>query len=156
MTNPQDALSFDLVLPDLKAKTTKQVFQELADHTQRMVGTPKSFLFDKLWEQEKRQSSAIGHGVAVSHARLPRLTRPFIIFTKLPALVDFSSADGELVDMICLVLSPEQEGPAYLKRLSFITRTFLDQELCHDLRAAQDVNDIRSALQQKSIRQQAA
>lgn len=156
MTSIHDKLSFDLILPDFKQDTVKQVFAEMSVHTERMIGTPKQFLFDKLWAQEQNQNSAIGNGVAVSHAELPRLTRPFIIFSRLPNLVDFKAPDQEPVDMICLVLSPEQEGTTYLKRLSFVTRAFSDREFCDDLRHADGVNDIRQAIQNREVRQKAA
>lgn len=156
MTNSFDKLEFDSIITDLKATSTKQVFQNLASHIHRLIGTPEDKIINELSAQEKSICSAIGHGVSVPHMRLPRLTRPLIIFAKLKNAVDFDANDNEWVDMVCLVLSPEYEGSKHLQRLSFVTRCFLNQSFCDDLRNAGDNEDIKFALKQMNAERLAA
>ena len=105
---------------------------------------------------EKQGSSGIGNGVAISHMRLPRLTRPMIIYSKLSHMVDFNANDGEPVDLMCLVLSPEFEGPKHLQRLAKVTRFFNDEHFCNQLRQASDKQDIRFILKEMNDRKLAA
>lgn len=154
MTNDINELQFDSILMDLKASNTVQILQKLSEHTARLIGTPKQLLMDHLQNQE--QSSGIGGGVAISHMRLPRLTKPLIIFVKLSNNVDFKAMDGEPVDLVCLVLSPEFEGPKHLSRLAKVSRFFSSHSFCEQLREAQDKDDVRLALKNINMRRIAA
>jgi PTS system nitrogen regulatory IIA component len=156
MTNEMNMLHFDSILTELKATNVKQIFQTLSTHVSRLIGTPEKFLLDSLVDLEKQGSSGIGQGVAVSHMRLPRLTRPMIVYAKLSDVVEFQSSDAEPVDLICLVLSPEFEGPKHLQRLAKVTRFFNDKNFCNQLRAAQDKESIRQALKEVNNRKLAA
>ena len=156
MTNEMNMMHFDSILPELKATNVKQIFQGLSAHVSHLIGTPEKFLFDSLMELEKQESSGIGNSVAISHMRLPRLTRPMIIYSKLSHMVNFNANDGEPVDLICLVLSPEFEGPKHLRRLAKVTRFFNDKHFCDQLRQANNKEEVRFALKEINDRKLAA
>lgn len=156
MANNIHELRFDSILPDLKVKTTKQVLQQLSKHISNLIGTSQKSLFDNLSKQETEQSSGIGQGVAITHMRLPRLTKPFVVFTRLPHKVDFKAIDDVPVDLVCLVLSPEYEGPKHLRRLAKVSRFFSDKAFCNNLRSSQDADDIRMALKEVNNRKMVA
>ena len=156
MTNNIHELRFDSILPDLKVTSAKQVLQKLAKHAFRLIGTPEKILLNNLLLQEQNETSGIGQGVAIVHMRLPRLTKPFVVFTKLARMVDFKAIDEEPVDLVCLVLSPEYEGPKHLRRLAKVSRFFNDKRFCDNLRAAQNTDDIRMVLKEINSRKMAA
>jgi PTS system nitrogen regulatory IIA component len=156
MTNEINVLHFDSIITELKATNVKQVFQTLSTHVSRLIGTPEKFILESLINSEKQENSGIGHGVAISHMRLPRLTRPMIVYAKLLSIVDFQSSDGEPVDLVCLILSPEFEGSKHLQRLAKVTRFFNDKNFCAELRAAEDKDDIRLTLKEMNNRKLAA
>lgn len=156
MSNNINELRFDSIIFDLKITGSKQVFQKLAMHVSNLIGTPEKMLFSTLIDQEREQSSGIGNGVAISHAKLPRLTKPLVVFTKLSRGIDFKAIDEEPVDLVCLVLSPSHEGPKHLRRLAKVTRFMSDPAFCDALRNAQDVDDIRLILKETNSRKMAA
>lgn len=156
MSNNIHELRFDSIMPDLKVTGTKQVFQKLSAHISRLVGTPEEFVLGALLEQERQQSSGIGQGVAIPHLKLPRLTKPVVVFVKLSRSVDFNAVDKEPVDLVCLVLSPSYEGPKHLRRLAKVTRFLSDTSFCDALRAAKDKDDIRMILKEVNSRKMAA
>lgn len=156
MTNNIHELRFDSILPDLKVTSAKQVFQKLAKHAFRLIGTPEKKLLNNLLQQEQGESSGIGQGIAIVHMRLPRLTKPFVVFTKLTHTVDFDSIDGEPVDLVCLVLSPEYEGPKHLRRLAKVSRFFKDKQFCDSLRAAHSADDVSMILKEINNQKMAA
>ena len=144
-------VDFDLILSPIKAMSKKQILQELSAETARVIGANETVLLNHLMKQEMKNTSGIGHGVSIPHMRLARLTRPFIVFVKLENAIDFDSVDSELVDLVCLVLSPEHEGSKHLRRLSEITRLFQNLDFCKTLRSAQDRDDVKLALKQSNI-----
>ena len=156
MTNDINVLHFDSILTDLKSGNVKQVFQDLSEHINKLIGTPAQTLFDNFTNLEKQSGSGIGNGIAISHMKLPRLTRPLVIYARLTNMVDFNANDGDPVDMICLVLSPEYEGPVHLQRLSKVTRAFNDKPFCNQLRQANDKEEIRMMLKEINSRKIAA
>lgn len=156
MTNNINELRFDSILPDLKVTTAKQVLQELSKHTFHLIGTPEKTLLASLLQQELEENSGIGHGVAIVHMRLPRLTKPFVVFTKLAHMVDFKAVDDEPVDLVCLVLSPEYEGTKHLQRLAKVSRFFSNKIFCNKLRAAEGTEGIRMVLKEINDQKMAA
>ncbi len=156
MTNDIHALRFDSILLDLKVANSKDILKKLSEHTALLIGTSQKILLETLLKQEEEQSSGIGVGVAIAHKQLPRLTKPFIIFAKLENPIEFNAVDGDPVDLVCLVLSPEFEGSKHLSRLSKVSRFFNDKNFCDDLRQAKDADDIRLTLKEVNGRKIAA
>lgn len=156
MTNDIHELRFDSILLNLKAANSTNVLEKLSKHTSRLIGASQGMLQDNLLKQEEEQSSGIGNGVAISHMRLPQLTKPFIIFAKLDKAVEFDAVDNDPVDLVCLVLSPEFEGPKHLSRLSKVSRVFSDKSFCNKLHLAEDADDIRFILKELNKHRMAA
>lgn len=150
MANDIHKMEFDSILIDLKTSGVKHALKSLSAHVHRLIGAPEDKIFTQLMVLEKEGTSAIGNGVSIPHMRLPRLTRPMTIFAKLPSSVDFGASDGEPVDMICLILSPEFEGPKHLQRLHTVTRFFNNEEIRNTLRDAKDKDDVRIILKQEN------
>lgn len=150
MANDIHKIEFDSILIDLKTSSVKHALKTLSAHVHRLIGAPEDKIFKQFMAFEKEGTSAIGNGVSIPHMRLPRLTRPMTIFAKLPTSIDFSASDGEPVDMICLILSPEFEGPKHLQRLHTVTRFFNNKEIREALRGATDKDDVRMILKQEN------
>ncbi len=149
-------MHIDTIIPSLKAANSKQVFQKLSQHISNIIGTPQKKLYSLLVTQEDSLNSGIGHGVAIAHTKLPRLTRPIILYARLESSVHFNATDGELVDMVVIILSPEFEGNKHLQRLAMVTRFFTDKSTRETLHDAQDYETIRHAVELINARKKAA
>lgn len=156
MTDNIHEVYFDTILLDLNATSANQIYKKLSNHISNIIGESEKFLFDTIMENEENKNSGIGNGVAVGHARLPRLTRPIIVYSKTAHPIDFKAADEELVNMVILVLSPEFEGVKHLQRLATITRFFSDKETRVALQNSDDFNSIRAIVKQVNERKKAA
>ncbi len=150
MANDIQKIEFDSILIELKTSGVKHALKTLSTHVHRLIGAPEDKIFTQIIALEKEGTSAIGNGVSIPHMRLPRLTRSMTIFAKLSSSVDFGANDGEPVDMICLVLSPEFEGTKHLQRLHTVTRFFNNKEIREALRGAEDKDDVRMILKQEN------
>lgn len=156
MTDDIQEFYFDSIIANLKVSSSQDVFKKLSEHTSNLIGTSQKFLYETLTEQEAQDSPGVGNGVAITHMRLPRLTKPFIIFAKLNNSVDFQSLDNEPVDMVCMVLSPDFEGAKHLSRLAQVSRIFNNKELCYELRETKDKEDIKMVMRSFNERKMAA
>ncbi len=147
-----DQISFDLIVPVMIAANQKQVYRLIAHEVSKLVGIQERILSDRLLEKEKQSVSSMGNGVAVPHMHMGSLTKPLAVFVKLKSAVDFNAPDNMPVDLICLLLTPERDGAAYLRTLARLSRLLRNAQFCHKLRAAEDERMIRSLFEGPSAR----
>jgi PTS system nitrogen regulatory IIA component len=135
-----DLLAARGVLPALKAKNKKQALQELSAKAAEMSGRSEREIFETLLQRERLGSTAIGHGVAIPHGKLPKLERLVGLFARMERPIEFDALDGEPVDLIFLLLAPEGAGADHLKALARIARILRDEKQAERLRSARDAD----------------
>ena len=111
----------DLLTPShvhvrLRATTKSALLAELAKRCAAASGVPEAALAAALATREALGSTGFGHGVAVPHARLPGLTRPFCAVGVLDKPVAYDAVDGQPVDLVFLLLSPDGASSTHLAR----------------------------------------
>lgn len=151
-----DLISPQAVIPSLKAKTKKQLLQELSDKTSRLTGLSERDIFDALWQRERLGSTGLGHGVAIPHAKLPTLKQIVGVFARLPEPIDFDSVDGEKVDLVFLLLAPEGAGADHLKALASVSRVLRDGQAVEKLRGSRDAAALYAVLTEQAASSHAA
>src|SRR5690606_31384623 len=112
----------------------KQSFQFIAGELARIIGIGERVLSDRLLDKDRQANCSIGAGVAVADLRLSSLTQPLCVLVRLCRQIDFEAPDGEAVDLIALMLSPERDGPQHLARLSKLSRQMRDADFCNGIR----------------------
>ena len=110
------------VLPLVKAQNKKQLLQELSQALGGVVAVDHRIIFETLLTREKLGSTGLGQGIAIPHGRLPSITRVYGLFAKLAAPVAYDSVDGQPVDLIFVLLSPNHAGADHLTALARISR----------------------------------
>ncbi|MBS0240640.1 MAG: PTS IIA-like nitrogen regulatory protein PtsN [Proteobacteria bacterium] len=133
-----DLLKPEGVFAALKVKNKKQALQELAGKAARITGLDERTIFDNLLQRERLGSTAVGRGIAIPHARLTGLDRIATVFAQLDEAIDFDAPDNEAVDLVFVLLAPEQAGADHLKALARISRVLRDPQTLEKLRAARD------------------
>jgi PTS system nitrogen regulatory IIA component len=131
-----DFLQNDAVVT-LRASSKKQVLQDLSRHAEALTGLNDGKIFEVLLEREKLGSTGVGKGVAIPHGKLEGLSSLQGVFAKLDKPIDFDSVDNSPVDLVFLLLAPEQAGADHLKALARVSRFFRDKDNCDKLRGAQ-------------------
>jgi PTS system nitrogen regulatory IIA component len=117
-----DLIAPEAVYPSLKAKTKKQVLQELAQKAAVLTRIDAREIFDTLLQREHLGSTGVGRGIAIPHGRLATLPNIVSVFARLDEPIDFEALDNEPVDLIFLLLAPEHAGADHLKALARISR----------------------------------
>lgn len=143
-----DLLRVDAVLPHLKAASKKQALQEMATRAAALTQRTDREIFDTLLQREKLGSTGVGHGVAIPHGKLAGLERLVGVFARLDKPVDFDALDDEPVDLMFLLLAPENAGADHLKALARIARVLREPAIATKLRAANDAAAIYALLTQ--------
>ena len=141
-----DILASDAVFPSLKANNKKQAIQELSAHAAKLTGQDSRKIFEILLQRERLGSTGVGNGVAIPHGKMPKLDRIHGLFAHLEKPVEFESLDGKPVDLVFLLLAPEDAGADHLKALALIARLLRDEKVAEKLRAAQDAKKLYSVL----------
>lgn len=129
-----DLIARDAILPAVKAASKKQLFQEIATRARDAYGLEPRLVLEGLVAREKLGSTAMGGGVAIPHARLPGLDSIIGLFARLERPVDFEAADGQGVDLVFVLLAPEESGADHLRALARVSRLLRDSDLRRKLR----------------------
>ncbi len=130
-----DLINADSVIADLRATSKKQALQELARRAADITGVNERAIFDVLMERERLGTTGVGNGIAIPHGKLADFERLYGVFARLEKPVDFQAIDDQPVDLIFLLLAPEEAGADHLKALARVSRLLREQDTCEKLRA---------------------
>lgn len=134
------------VIPALKVNSKKQAIVELAARAAALTGQNERLIVETLQQREKLGSTGIGQGVAIPHAKLPKLAKLFGLFARLNRAIEFESLDSQPVDLIFLLLAPEGAGADHLKALARIARLLRDPEVAQKLRESREAEALYAVL----------
>lgn len=131
-------IKVDVALPKIKAANILQAFRILATEMSAITGASEQYLLDNLIEKEASEISASGKGVAVPHLQSKAIPERFVALATLDRPIHLDTPDGQAVDLICLLLSPDSDGGVHLRGLSRLSRLLNNEELCQVLRETDD------------------
>ena len=141
-----DLLSPTDVMIDVRASNKRLLLQEFAAKAADSLGLPVDQIAPYLLKREELGSTGIGRGVAIPHARLPDLQRPYGLLAKLKQGIEFDAIDGHAVDIVFVLLLPAGAENLQLAALALVARTLRPSENLVRLRAARNVSELYSAI----------
>jgi PTS system nitrogen regulatory IIA component len=144
--NIADLLAPEAVLASLKAQTKKQLLQELAVRAHARTQLPEKQIFETLIERERLGTTGVGAGIAIPHGRMAGATGITGVFARLESPIDYEAVDGQPVDLVFMLLAPENAGADHLKALARVSRLLRNQQICEKLRAAQTAEALYAIL----------
>ncbi len=134
------------VIAQLRATSKRQALQDLSKRAATLTGVSDRTIFDVLSERERLGSTGIGMGVGIPHGKLPGLDKFYGIFARLERPVPFEAIDNRPVDLIFLLLAPENAGSDHLKALAQISRLLRDRAVCEKLRGTENPDALYALL----------
>ena len=141
-----EILSLNNVFAEVKANNKRQLLQELSEKAAKEVGVDERTVADSIWERENLGSTGYGNGTAFPHARIEGLPKVKAVFARLATPIDFNSVDGKPVDLIFLLVSPENSGADHLTALAALSRILKNEDICEKLRGARTREEIYAIL----------
>ncbi len=133
-----DILKPEGVIASLRARGKKQALQELSATASKLCGFDAQHILDKLLTRERLGTTGVGQGIAIPHAKFAEAKQVMGLFARLEQPIDFESIDDRPVDLIFLLIAPEDGGAEHLRTLARVSRLLRNQELCAKLRGSQD------------------
>ena len=116
----------------------RELFEELAAMSGAATGSEPAAVVSALGQREKLGTTGIGDGVAIPHARLGSLPALVGFFARLETPVDYEAVDDAPVDLVFLLLAPEDATGMQLKALARIARLLRDPTMSAQLRSEDD------------------
>ncbi len=153
--NINDMLSDDAFLMNFDGTSKKQVLEKLSKLAEIKLGINSRSLLENLTKREKLGSTAVGNGIAIPHANVATIDRPFIFVSTLVNGLNFNSTDDLPVDIIFLLIAPDNKGSVHLQALALISRLLRNRELTTKLRGCKSAESALAVISQ-SISDEAA
>ncbi|KAB1069344.1 PTS sugar transporter subunit IIA [Methylobacterium planeticum] len=127
------------VVVGLRASGKAALLEDLARRASDALGIDVGEILPALLRRENLGSTGVGDGVALPHARLDTVQRPYGILARLRDPLDFEAVDDQPVDLVFLLLLPTGSGGEHLHALACVARRLRDPETAAALRGARDV-----------------
>lgn len=103
-------------------------------------------VLDGLIAREKLGSTGLGAGIAIPHCRLAACDKPYGAIATLQQGIDFDAIDGDPVDILFVLLVPQEACDEHLQILAELAKRFSDDGFCNRLRNAEDDASLYSAI----------
>ncbi len=147
-TNISSLLSVDRINLNLAATSKNQAMHEVAD-LMRHLSCIKDFkaFFQDVLDRERVSNTALGHDVAMPHARTDQCTEIIMAVGRSPAGIDFEAKDGQPVRLIFLIGTPKSMVTEYLRLVGNLARLLRHDDLREKLLACEDPNTFIQLIQ---------
>ena len=134
------------VLREESLLSKKRVFERAAEAMGAELNLSSDNIYRALLAREKLGSTAIGEGIAIPHCRINECAEAAGCLVTLQDPIDFGSIDGRDVDVIFVLLVPEEATQAHLNLLAVLARSFSNADLRNRVRQTLDPEELRQLL----------
>jgi PTS system nitrogen regulatory IIA component len=125
------------------ASSKKRLFESAAmligENHKELAGNE---VFASLLAREKLGSTALGDGIAIPHCRIGNCTTALGTLITLEQPIDFDAPDGNPVDILFVLLVPEEAHQEHLTILAGLAELLSNKEFCQGLRDASDSQEL--------------
>jgi PTS system nitrogen regulatory IIA component len=118
--------------------STSTVLERLAPMLVRRSWPTQAEVLECLMEREALGSTAMGHGVAIPHARMARCEAEAAALIRTRGGIPFNAPDGKPVSLFLGLIVPKQANKQHLKLLATAAAMFSDRGFRTALRASPD------------------
>ncbi len=114
---------------DLRSATKSEVLIELVDLLCAAYKLKdRNEILEAIIQREEKQSTGVGMGLAVPHAKTPAVGRLYVAFACHRGGIDFDSTDGEKAHLFFILVSPRDVSGPHIKALAHISRLVKHEE----------------------------
>lgn len=137
------------VIMELKSTEKNGVINELsAPLVKSGLIVDEAEFVSAILRRENLESTGIGAGVAIPHARTDAVKTLVLAFGRSEGGVDFSSLDGKPSHLIFLISAPEAMKREYIWTLAKLSSLLRRQEVREGLVNAKTVDEVYSVIEQ--------
>jgi PTS system nitrogen regulatory IIA component len=141
-----DFLAPGNVMAKVGATDKDQLLRDLSQRAGLAVQLPADVIAREILKREALGSTGMGGGIAIPHARIPGLIKPFGILASLRKPIDFESVDARPVDVVFLLLQTTKPDGEQLNALASVARKLRDPDVVAAIRKGRDEAAIYGAI----------
>jgi len=97
-------------------------------------------------KREELGSTGMGGGVAIPHARIADVKKPFGLLARLKSAIEFDAIDRQPVDLVFLLLLPTAPAGEQLNALALVARRLRDADTIRNARRATDPSGLYASV----------
>lgn len=119
----KDFIVNEAIQPELKAADRDGAIRELVSALASAAALPEDAVDDvvaALVKREQNGSTGFGKGVAVPHAKHPKVTKMVGVLGRSVNGIDFAALDHQPVYSVVLLLSPENQPQQHLQAMNIV------------------------------------
>jgi PTS system fructose-specific IIC component len=136
------------ILSEMEASTKADAIKEL---THLLFDKKKmddvSQALDQILAREVTESTGIGRGIAVPHARVTGMKQLACAVGRIPGGLDFSAIDHKPVHLVFLICYPPSEQTTYLNFIATVAKLLGNEEQLRKIMEAEDAEGIYEQLE---------
>lgn len=152
MLKLSELLAPDAILLELKSDEKIAAIKELVQPLiERGLVKDEEAFFSAILKRENLESTGIGYGVAIPHARTRAVNRLVLAFGRSDAGVDFSALDGKPSHFIFLIAAPEEQKSEYILALARLSKLLRRPEVRDRLMAARTPKEVLGLLAEAEV-----
>lgn len=139
------------ILPRMEATNKSDALKELAHllyDKKKMKDVGPAL--DQIMSREVTESTGIGRGIAVPHARVPGMKTLACAVGRIPEGLDFMAVDRKPVHLIFLICYPPVEQTTYLNFIATVAKLLGDPEGLKAMMAAETGDEMYDILEKRS------
>jgi mannitol/fructose-specific phosphotransferase system IIA component (Ntr-type) len=146
-----DYIELSCIVPELASKTKADVIKEITRllfEKKKLKGLEPAL--DQIMAREITESTGIGHGLAVPHARVSGLKSLFCAVGRIKEGIDFSAVDKKPVQLIFLIAYPPTQQTTYLNFVATLAKVLRTPENFKAIVGASTAAEIHQAIAEAS------
>lgn len=141
----EDILTPERCHCDVQGVSKKRLLKTISEQIEEDVGyLDANTVFDALMARERLGSTGLGGGIAIPHCKIAECKEIIGCIVTLEEPVDFDSIDSKPVDLLFILIVPDEESDNHVKLLGQIAELFSDENFCFVLRNTHDGGDLYS------------
>ena len=138
-----------VVLLDCDARDKTEVLDVAAATLERFHGVDAAIVARALWRREAAVTTALGHGVAVPHARIDGIAEPVTLLIRTRHPIAYEAPDRKPVTQLFVIVVPaDGDANEHLRLLANVARIFSQPEFRERIAAAADMRATRRAFEE--------
>lgn len=126
-----------------KKKTLENIARVIADEHHNL---DENTIFNNLVCRERLGSTGIGQGIAIPHCRLENCSEVIGALLTLEESIPFDAIDNEPVDLLFVLVVPQEATSEHLELLSQLAEKFNNKQFCDNLRHCTSSEELYQAV----------
>jgi PTS system nitrogen regulatory IIA component len=127
-----------------------QLLEDLCRRAASILKVDADKISADILKREELGSTGMGGGVAIPHARMADVKRPFGLLVRLKSAIEFDAIDRQPVDLVFLLLLPTASAGEQLNALALVARRLRDADTVCNARRATAPSGLYAAMAQSS------